>query len=133
MQSLKNCEMILDIWHITNIMGGDQAFEVTFLNEAKEECKLVFERGVWDMRYSIENASIDRFCKFRECLPMGLIDNSLYVVEDSEYIKYFEQQVCGTRPDGELKHYLLIDKIDTTLDILSWKDPIVVKSTSTNS
>jgi hypothetical protein len=79
------------------------------------------------MRYSIENASIDRFCEFRKCLPEGIIENGIYIVENSEYIKYFENQVSGTRPVDELKHYIFCDNIDTILDVLTEKKPTFVE------
>jgi len=126
MQKLKNCEITLDIELIELISGGNQEFEVAFLTKDKEKYKLVFD-FVWDMRYSIENASIDRFCEFRKCLPENLIDNSVFIVEDSEYIKYFDHQVSGTRPIDDLKHYIISDSIDTTLDVLTTKGPTLVK------
>ena len=56
-----------------------------------------------------------------------VIDNGVYIVEDSEYIKYFEHQVSGTMPTDELKHYIISDNIDTTLDILTTKEPTLSK------
>lgn len=126
MESLKNCSTIMDIDWIENVSGADQYFEVFFSTKDKIKYKIILER-VWDMRWSIENASIDRFCQFRKCLPEGLIDNGIYLVEDSEYIKYFENQVSGTRPVDELKHYIFCDNVDTTLDVLTIKEPMIVK------
>ena len=127
MEKLKNCDIIIDIEIIENISGGDQAFEIVFVTKEKEKYKIVFD-FVWDMRYSIENASIERFCEFRKCLPDGIIDNGIYIVEESEYIKYFEHQVSGTRPVDELKHYILCDRVDTTLDILIYRNvPVLIQ------
>ena len=125
MESLKNCDVIMHIELIELISGGNQEFEVLFLTKDQEKYKLVFD-FVWDMRYSIENASIERFCRFRERLPEGIIDNGIYRVEDSEYIKYFEKQVDGTMPINELKHYIISDGTDTILDVLTTKEPKLV-------
>ena len=126
MERLRNCEFIIDIEMIENISGADQYFEVIFSTTDKKKHKFIF-KFVWDMRYAIENASIDRFCEFRKRLPEGIIDNGVYVVEDSDYIKYFEHQVSLTRPVDELTHYILCDRVDTTLDILVCKNkPVLV-------
>ena len=126
MEILKNCNLIIYIELIELISGGNQKFEILLLTKNKEKYKLVFD-FVWDMRYSIENASIERFCRFREHLPEGIIDNGIYIVENSEYIKYFEKQVDGTMPIAELKHYIISDNIDTTFDVLTTKDPTLVR------
>jgi len=127
MERLTNCDIIIDIDLIEFISGGNEFFEVTFLTKEKEKHKIVFD-SVWDMRYSIENASIDRFSEFRKCLPEGLVDNSIYTVENSKYIAYFEHQVSGTRSIDNLKHYILYDTVDTTLDVLTVEKPTLVKS-----
>lgn len=126
MERLTNCNIIIDIDLIELILGGNEHFEVTYSTEKQEKYKLIFD-SVWDMRYSIENASIYRFYQFRQCLQEGLVDNSLYIVEESEYIKYFENQVSGTRPINKLKHYILHDKVDTTLDVLTIEEPRLMR------
>jgi len=126
MGKLANCEIVMDIDMIENISGANQHFEVVFSTKDKLKYKIIL-KWVWDMRYSIENASIDRFCEFRTRLPEGFTKNGFYMVEDSEYIKYFENQVMGTRPINELKHYIFIDNVDTTLDVLTVGEPVLVK------
>ena len=122
MQSLTSCGITADIEIIEKITGGDNVIEVAFSDKARVKYKLVFT-WVWDMRYSIENASIDRFCELRKSLQEDLIDNSIFTVENSDYIKYFQHQVSGTRSVSDLKHYILYDRVDTVLDILSAKEP----------
>jgi len=124
MESLRNCELIIQIEQIESISGGNQKFEVIFSTDNTEKKKLVFD-FVWDMRYSIENASINRFCQFRKRLPEGIVNNGIYLVENSDYIKYFAQQVDGTRPIEELKHYIIHDSTDTIIDVLTIKVPIL--------
>jgi len=125
MEKLVNWEITIDIEMIENISGANQHFEVLFTAKNKKQYKFIL-KDVWDMRYSIENASIERFSEFRKCLPTGIIDNGVYVVEDSEYIKYFEHQVSGTRPINELKHYIISDCVDTLLDVLTPEKPALV-------
>ena len=123
MERLVNCNIIIDIEHIEMISGGDQYFEIMFSTRDKEKYKLVFD-FVWDMRYAIDNGYIDRFSKFVRAINQN---SSVLLIQDSEYIKYFENQVSGTRPVDELKNYILYDTIDTVLEILSVKEPILVK------
>jgi len=133
MQSLENCEFVIEILEIEHIVSDSQYFEIFFSTVDGERYKFIFNR-VWDMRYSIENASIDRFCKFRKCLPEGIIDTCVYVVKNSDYIKYFEQQVSGTLPTDELTHYIVSDRTDTTLDILAnYYKPVLVQISESSS
>ncbi len=46
-------------------------------------------------------------------------------MENSEYIKYFEQQVSGTLPVDKLKEYIIFDKVDTVISALAFEDPEV--------
>lgn len=117
METLTNWEQTIDIEMIESIAGPKPEFEVIFLDSKRKRHKLIFNR-VWDMRYSVENASIMRFCEFRKHLPANIIDNGIYVVKESEYIKYFKYQVDETLPTDELTHYILCDRTDTTIDIL---------------
>ena len=125
METITNWGDTVDIEIIENISGANQYFEIMFSSHDKKKYKFIL-KDVWDMRYSIENASIDRFCEFRKRLPDGIADNGVYVVKNSEYIKYFEHQVSGTRPVDELKHYIIVDVIDTVIDILTPEKPILV-------
>ena len=126
MERLTNCNFNPDIRIIECISGGNQEFEIIFYTKNKEKYKFIFN-NVWDMRYSIENASIERFYQFRKHLKEGIKESSVYLVEDSEYIKYFEKQVSGTRPIDEIKHYIVSDEIDTILDILTVDEPQLEK------
>ena len=126
MEILRNCGIIADIELIESISGADQYFEVIFSSKDKTKYKIVLE-SVWDMRWSIENASIDRFYQFRKHLPEDITNSNVFIVENSEYVKYFANQVSGTRPVVELKHYIFHDNVDTTLDVLANKEPMIVK------
>jgi len=125
-EQLANYDIDINIDLIEKISGGNEEFEIFFCTKEQEKYKLIFDI-VWDLRYSIENASIDRFCEFRKNLPSDIKESSVYIVKDSEYIKYFEQQVSGTRPIDELVHFIVHDNVDTTLDILTLRDPVLVK------
>ena len=119
---LENCEIIIDIWDIITVSGGNQEFEVYFTTPNGEEYKLMFSH-VWDLRYCIENAAIDRFADFIRNEKRSSILN----VKNSEYIKYFEQQVSGTLPIDELKDYIRFDEADTVLEILTLEKPKLIK------
>ena len=125
MQRAVNCEFIINIEQILNISGIGE-LEVLFLTTDNEKFKLIF-RPVWDMRCSTENASIYRFYRFRKNLPDGIINNDIFIVENSGYIKYFKYQACGTSDPDALIHYLITDRSDTVLDILVWRNkPMLV-------
>lgn len=125
MEKLINCNIVIDIEEIELISGANQEFEIILIANDKKKYKIVFNY-VLDMRYSIENASIDRFCNFRQNLSKELIDNSVFIVENSEYIKYFKSQVLGTIPEDNIMHYILFDKVDTVIDVLTEKEPILL-------
>ena len=123
MEKLVNCNIIIKIELIELISGGNQEFEVLFSTKDKEKYKITFN-SVWDMRYSIENGYIDRFSKFSRNAKQ---ESSVLMVENSEYIKYFEKQVSGTRPINNLKNYILSDTVDTVIEILTVSEPKFVK------
>lgn len=120
MQRLINSELILDIEMIEGIAAEGRDFEIAFANSNRDAYKLIFG-SVWDMRCSIENASIMRFIEFRKCLPEGLIHNGIYIVENSEYTKYLEYELGETMPIDEITHYIVQDRVDTIIDILAWR------------
>ena len=122
MEKLKNCEIIIDIGVIENISGGNQEFDILFSTKTGEKFKLSF-RYVWDMRYSTENGYLDRGTKF---VREEEQKSSILLVENSEYLKYFENQVSGTLPVDELKNYILFDAIDTVVEVLSLDPPVFV-------
>jgi len=125
-EKLINCDIAIDIEMIENISGGNQQFEILCATKTGGKYKLVFD-FVWDMRYAIENASIDRFFHFRKHTPKETVASTIYIVQDSEYIKYFENQVSGARPIDGLVHYLLCDGIDSTIDVLTTEAPTLVE------
>lgn len=108
---------------IESFEGGNQELKVYFLDNEKKKWLLHFDL-VWDFRYAIENAFIDR-CYHMEQNQTRTEYTSIYTVENSEYIKYFENQVSGTRPTDELKHFLIFDTVDTGLEILTTKEPVL--------
>lgn len=79
---------------------------------------------MWDIRCSIENAYIERASKFRHD---EIEKSSVLLIQNSNYIQYFEEQVSGTRPVNEIKNYILFDSVDTIVEILTLKEPVLVK------
>lgn len=106
--------------------GGNQELKVYFIDNEKRKWLLHFDL-VWDFRYAIENAFIDR-CYNMEQNKTRSEYSSIYVVEDSEYISYFKNQISGSLPTNELKHFLIFDKIDTGLEILTIKEPVLLSN-----
>ena len=123
MEKLVNCDIIISIELIEIVSGGNQAFEILFSTRGKEKYKIIFN-FVWDMRYSIENGYIDRFSNFVREIKN---ESNVLLVENSEYVKYFEKQVSGTRSVDQIKNYILFDNIDTVIEILTVSEPLLVK------
>jgi hypothetical protein len=123
MEKLVNCPIVLDIDSIDNITGANQLYEIMISTKSKEKYKFVFD-FVWDIRISIENGYIDRFSKFIRSAKQA---SSILLVENSEYIKYFENQISGTLPVDRLKNYILFDVIDTVIEVLTVKEPTLIK------
>jgi hypothetical protein len=122
-EKLIDSKIIIDIEVIEMLSGANQYFEVVFSTKEEEKYKIIFD-FVWDMRYSIENGYIDRFSKF---IRNQGKDSCVFLIENSEYIKYFERQASGTRPMDGVKNYILFDKVDTVIEILTIKEPKLVK------
>jgi len=102
---------------IENISGANRDFEIIFSTTDKEVYKFIFTH-VWDIRCSIENASLNRFYQFRKNMPDETIESCVFVVEDSDYIKHFGSEAFGTLPAEDLTHYIIWDHTDTIIDIL---------------
>ncbi len=118
-----NCNIIIDIEFIEMVSGANQYFEIVFLTCEKTKYKIIFD-FVWDLRYSIENGYIDRSSKF---LHEEREKSSVLMIENSEYVKYFESQVSGTRPTEGIRDYILFDSVDTVVEILTIKEPVLIK------
>lgn len=123
MESLVNCDIIIDIESIDRIAAGNQLYEVFFTTTNQIKYKIVFD-FVWDFRCAIENAYIDRFSKF---CHNEKEKSSILLIQNSNYVKYFEGQVSGTRPIGGLKNYILFDCVDTIIELLTRKEPVLIK------
>lgn len=123
MEKLINCNIIIDIESIEMVSGANQYFEIVFLTSEKTKYKIIFD-FVWDLRYSIENGYIDRASKF---LHEEREKSSVLMIENSEYVKYFESQVSGTRPTESIRSYILFDSVDTVVEVLTIKEPVLIK------
>ena len=123
METLLNCDIVIDIERIDKIVAGNQSYEIFFSTTNRIQYKLIFD-FVWDFRCSIENAYIDRASKFRH---NERIKSSILLIQNSNFIKNFEQQASGTRPIDELKNYILFDCVDTIIELLTLKEPVLIK------
>jgi hypothetical protein len=102
---------------------GDGKCTIFFSEKkAKRKYALCFEHIV-DFRYAVENAFLGR--------PASKIESdiiaSIYVAEDSDYIKYFERQCGKIFPADGIRHFLLFDVIDTGIEILAYGDPVLTE------
>lgn len=123
MEKLVNCNIVINIECIEKILGGNQFYEIFLLSTDNIKYKIVFD-CVWDIRCAIESAYIERsinLCHNEE------EKSSVLLIQNSKYIKYFEEQVSGTRSVGELKNYILFDSVDTVIELLTLKEPVLIK------
>lgn len=123
METLVNCGIIVDIEIIDKVVAGNQLYEIFFTAANQDKYKLAFD-FVWDYRCSIENGYLERFSKF---CHKEKEESSILLVQDSEYVKYFEEQVSGTRPTDKLKNYILFDRVDTVIELLTLEEPVLTK------
>lgn len=123
MEVLKNCGIVVDIYDIYNISGDNRWYSIFFSTPSGEKYELSFV-DVWEIRSTIENGYIERSNKFIRDIEK---DSSIVLVEGSESIKYFENQVTGTYPVDELKNFLLFDAAGTVVEVLSLYEPLLKK------
>lgn len=123
MESLVNCDIVIDIESIDKVLGGNQLYEILFTTINQMKYKIVFD-FVWDFRCSIENAYIERCSKF---CHNEKEKSSILLIQNSNYVTYFEEQVSGTRPIDELKDFILFDRVDTIIEVLTLKEPVLIK------
>lgn len=123
MELLENCGIIVDINCIDKILAGNQRCEVFFTSANKTKYKIIFD-FVWDFRCSIENAYIERSSKF---CHKEKKKSSILLINNSNYIKYFEEQISGTLPISKLKNYILFDSVDTIIELLTLKEPVLME------
>lgn len=123
MEKLVNCNIIIDIESIDKISGGNQTYEIFFSTKDKIKYKIVFN-FVWEFRCSIENAYIDRFSNICHGEDKK---SSIYLIQKSNSIKKIEIQLSGTRPIDELKNYILFDTVDTVIEVLTLRTPMLIK------
>lgn len=123
MEKLANCSIAADIELIDKITGGNQYYEIYFTSTDKAKYKIIFNH-VWDIRCSIEMAYVDRFHKFQRKAER---QSDILLVEDSEYAEQFKKQTMGVYPADDLKDYLVCDGVDTVIEVLALKEPVLVK------
>ena len=79
---------------------------------------------MWSIRSSIENAYLKRNHEFQNNTQEK---SSVLIIEDSKTIQDFENQVSGTRPTKKLKNYIIFDKVDTIIEVLTEEEPNLIK------
>lgn len=106
---------------IESFSGGNRECVVNFVDKQNRKGRLTFT-NVFDFRYAIENAFIDRFSNIPKSIHGK---NSIYIVDESDYKSDFENQVSGTIPVENIRHFIIFDVIDTGIEILTDQDPIL--------
>ena len=112
---------MLDILVIDNISGDGTTFEISVKTKNNESYKLIFD-GVCDLQSTIELANVLRF----EHIDDFLKDNSVFVVEKSERIKKYTESGLEDI-QGKLVHYVVMDDMDTVIDIICTSEPMIHK------
>jgi len=106
---------------IESFTGGNMKCVICFLGEDKNEYTLSFD-DVYDFRYAIETAFIGRDANTTSESSQNF--NSIYIVEESEYIKKFKHDTCECISTENMKHFIIFDSIDTGIEILTIKEPL---------
>ena len=122
MEVLTNCGIVVEIENIINIVGGNQEFKILALTKDRGKIEICID-NVWSMQYSIENVNISRFCHYREYNELPPPYSSIMTVEESSYLAVVKKEIGETYPSENLKHYIIIDKVDTVLDIVALTEP----------
>ena len=122
-EKLINCKIIIDIELIDKIVGGNQYFEIYFTTSNNEKYKITFDY-VWSIRSSIENAYFKRNSEFQNDAQEK---SSVLIIQNSKTIQDFEKQVSGTRLTENLKNYIIFDKVDTIIEVLTEEEPNLIK------
>lgn len=113
--------IIIQIKLIESFSGGNRECILRFVDKQNRKGRLTFA-NIFDFRYAIENAFIDRFSN----IPKGIHGkNSIYIVDDSNYKIDFENQVSGTIPVETICHFVIFDEVDTGIEILTNQDPMI--------
>jgi hypothetical protein len=116
----------IDIESIEQIVYGCQECEVRIIDSNKRTGRIVFDH-VYDLRCSIEDGFLLRF----DSIPVDILrNNSIHVVNNSEYIAYFDRQAVGVVPVSEMgfRHYVIFDALDTGIEILATCEPTLIWS-----
>lgn len=122
MENSINCNIIVKIDSIDKLEGSNQNCEIYITTVGGGKAKIVFKQ-VWDCRFAIENAFMDRASKI---VHHEHERSSVLLITGSKYIRYFEKEVSGTRPINRLKDYILFDNVDTVVEILSNEEPALI-------
>jgi len=119
--SYKNIQLKIEM--IESFNGGNREVSLHFIDENRLNYSLFFG-NVYDFRYAIENAFIDRFVNIpKETLSV----NSIFTVTESEFLKNFEYQVSGTIPLTNIRHFIVCDSVDTAIELLTDLEPILLR------
>ena len=124
METLVNCDIIVEIHSIEKTIGRDDKFEISFKTVNKKSGKL-YLTGVYDVRVAIEEAFRGR--QFERKVEEN---SSVMRVYNSNYIEYFKQQAEGCLLETdleELKHYIIVDNVESVIEVLAINTPTLIQ------
>jgi hypothetical protein len=112
------------IEHIYRFTGGDQECTIFYLDKKKRKYALYFD-CIIDFRYTVEDAFCNRSAQEPWTAPSE--GASVLTVEDSDYLKFFEDQSAGIFPTDGIRHFIIFDDIDTAIELLAEGDPVLTE------
>ncbi|MDR1229934.1 MAG: hypothetical protein LBK61_00890 [Spirochaetaceae bacterium] len=112
------------IEHIDRFTGGNQEITIFFSDKKRVKYALHFDLII-DFRYTVE----DTFCHRAAQRPWTESEQSacVYVVEDSDYLKFFKEQSAGIFPIDGIRHFIVFDAIDTAIELLAEGNPVLTE------
>lgn len=114
-------EVKVKIELIESFSGGNRECVINFVDKQNRRGQLFFV-NVFDFRYAIENAFIDRLSNIPQSVLGG---NSIYIVDKSDFKSRFEKQISGTISVESIRHVVVFDEVDTGIEILTNQAPVL--------
>jgi hypothetical protein len=118
----------IDIELIERVTGGNRQFEVLFatrkdIHHYPTWYTLAFGH-VLEFRYVIEEGFINRSYEFSSPSPWS---SSIALVGNSTLTESFLKNVPWYGTSKEVMHYILFDRTDTVIELLTFEKPILTK------
>ena len=85
--------------------------------------KKIYFEDVYAYKYVVEIGTMIRWDQLDKA---GRIEkgNWVFTVENSDYVKEFDEQTCGARPIDDVVHYVIMDP-DNVVEVLAVPKPVI--------